>query len=204
MGKQTHRTCIRMSVEEYSRLMERSKAAGLPANAWLMEQLTDNRPIISRDGVMPDFLRLLNQRGREINTVARAFNSGYGTAEGLRQVLRCLKDIAQAAYEIRKEMTEEQFLRLERYRELTRLPVTTYFRKLIAESEIMERPSRIRFRLYEEVNKIDSNIRQILRNPRAKELDREAADRIRFLLEHILEQAYHINAHHDLSHKDGQ
>ena len=82
-------------------------------------------------------------------------------------------------------MTEEQFQRLERYRELTRLPVTTYFRKLIAESEIVERPSRIRFRLHEEVNKIDSNIRQILRNPRAKELDREAADRIRFLLEHI-------------------
>ena len=88
-------------------------------------------------------------------------------------------------------MTEEQFQRLERYRELTRLPVTTYFRKLIAESEIVERPSRIRFRLHEEVNKIDSNIRQILRNPRAKELDREAADRIRFLLEHILEQAYY-------------
>ena len=41
--------------------------------------------------------------GREINTVARAFNSGYGTAEGLRQALGCLKDIAQAAYEIRKE-----------------------------------------------------------------------------------------------------
>ena len=41
--------------------------------------------------------------GREINTVARAFNSGYGTAEELRQALDCLKDIAQAAYEIRKE-----------------------------------------------------------------------------------------------------
>lgn len=101
-------------------------------------------------------------------------------------------------------MTEEQFLRLERYRELTRLPVTTYFRKLIAESEIMERPSRVRFRLYEEVNKIDSNIRQILRNPRAEELDREATDGIRLLLEHILEQDYHINAHHDLNHRDGQ
>ena len=101
-------------------------------------------------------------------------------------------------------MAEEQFQRLERYRELARLPVTTYFRKLIAESEIMERPSRIRFRLYEEVNKIDSNIRQILRNPRAKELDREATDGIRFLIEHILEQAYHIKAHHDLNHKDGQ
>ncbi len=103
MSKQTHRTCVRMSVEEYSRLMERSKAAGLPANAWLMEQLAGNRPIISRNGVMSDFLRLLNQKGREINTVARAFNSGYGTAEGLRQALDCLKDIAQAAYEIRKE-----------------------------------------------------------------------------------------------------
>ena len=101
-------------------------------------------------------------------------------------------------------MTEEQFLRLERYRELTRLPVTTYFRKLIAENEIMERPSRVRFRLYEEVNKLDSKLRQILRNPRAEELDREATDGIRLLLEHILEQAYHINAHHDLSHKDGQ
>ena len=103
MGKQTHRTCVRMSAEEYSRLMERSKAAGLSANAWLMAQLAGNRPIISRNGVMTDFLRLLNQKGREINTVACADNSGYGTAAELRQALDCLKDIAQAAYEIRKE-----------------------------------------------------------------------------------------------------
>ena len=67
------------------------------------EQLAGNRPIISRNGVMSDFLCLLNQKGREINTVARAFNSGYGTAEGLQQALDCLKDIAQAAYEVRKE-----------------------------------------------------------------------------------------------------
>ncbi|WP_455581648.1 plasmid mobilization protein [Dysosmobacter sp.] len=103
MSKQTHRTCVRMSAKEYSRLMERSKEVGLSANAWLMAQLIGNRPIISRDGVIPDFLRLLNQKGREINTVARAFNSGYGTAEGLRQALDCLKDIAQTAYEVRKE-----------------------------------------------------------------------------------------------------
>ena len=98
MNKQTHRTCVRMSAKEYNRLMERSRAAGLSANAWLMEQLAGNRPII-----MSDFLCLLNQKGREINTVARAFNSGYGTAEGLQQALDCLKDIAQAAYEVRKE-----------------------------------------------------------------------------------------------------
>ena len=36
MNKQTHRTCVRMSAKEYSRLMERSRAAGLSANAWLM------------------------------------------------------------------------------------------------------------------------------------------------------------------------
>lgn len=102
MNKQTHRICVRMSAKEYSRLMERSRAAGLSANAWLMEQLAGNRPIISRNGVMSDFLCLLNQKGREINTVARAFNSGYGTAEGLQQALDCLKDIAQAAYEVRK------------------------------------------------------------------------------------------------------
>ena len=92
-----------MSAGEYQLLMERSKEAGLSANAWLMRQLTENRPIVYREGVLPSFLRLVNQRGREINTVARAFNSGYGTAAELRQALDCLKDIAQAAYEIRKE-----------------------------------------------------------------------------------------------------
>ena len=96
MGKQTHRTCIRMSVEEYSRLMERSKAAGLPANAWLMEQLTDNRPIISRDGVMPDFLRLLNQRGREIRVISVFPRHGSETAEDK------LKALAELDFQHRK------------------------------------------------------------------------------------------------------
>lgn len=101
-------------------------------------------------------------------------------------------------------MTEEQFLRLERYRELTRLPVTTYFRKLIAESEIMERPSGLGFGSTRKSTRSTPISARFCGIPAAKELDREAADRIRFLLEHILEQAYHINAHHDLSHKDGQ
>ena len=83
--------------------MERSKEAGLSANAWLMRQLTENRPIVYRAGVLPSFLRLVNRRGREINAVDRDFNSGCGTADGLRQVLRCLTELYQAAYEIRKE-----------------------------------------------------------------------------------------------------
>lgn len=103
MNIQTHRTCIHMSAGEYQLLMERSKEAGLSANAWLMSQLTENRPIVYREGVLPSFLRLVNRRGREINAVARDFNSGCGTADGLRQVLRCLTELYQAAYEIRKE-----------------------------------------------------------------------------------------------------
>lgn len=39
-------------------------------------------------------------------------------------------------------MTEEQFQRLTRYLELTRLPVTTYFRKIIAENSSRENRTR--------------------------------------------------------------
>lgn len=66
-----------MSAGEYQLLMERSKEAGLSSNAWLMRQLTENRPIVYREGVLPDFLRLVNRCGREINAIARTFNSGY-------------------------------------------------------------------------------------------------------------------------------
>ena len=44
MNTQTHRTCIRMSQEEYDLLKEKSRAAGLSANAWLMRELERNRP----------------------------------------------------------------------------------------------------------------------------------------------------------------
>ena len=66
-----------MSAGDYQLLMERSKEAGLSSNAWLMRQLTENRPIVYREGVLPDFLRLVNRCGREINAIARTFNSGY-------------------------------------------------------------------------------------------------------------------------------
>ena len=103
MSNQTHRTCIRMSAAEYQQLMKKSKSAGLSANAWLMEQLAQNRPILNRRVELQNLVRLMNKRGKEINAIARDFNSGYGTAEGLQQALDCLKDIAQAAYEVRKE-----------------------------------------------------------------------------------------------------
>ena len=44
MNTQTHRTCIRMSQEEYDLLKEKSRAAGLSANAWLMRELEQKPP----------------------------------------------------------------------------------------------------------------------------------------------------------------
>lgn len=99
-------------------------------------------------------------------------------------------------------MTEEQFQRLTRYLELTRLPVTTYFRKLIAENRSREKPNPVNRRLYAEVNIICSNLQQILRNPAAVELDRDAVRQIRFLRERMLDQIFYVQNLLDLNCKD--
>ena len=98
-------------------------------------------------------------------------------------------------------MTEKQFQQLESYRKLTRLPVTTYFRKLIAGSEIYERPGKEISQLHAELNMIYSNIRQIIRNSQAKALDQETAGKMGFLLEQAVQHTSHICAHHDLDWK---
>ena len=99
-------------------------------------------------------------------------------------------------------MTEEQFQRLTRYLELTRLPVTTYFRKLIAKNRSREKPNPVNRRLYAEVNMICSNLQQILRNPAAVELDRDAVRQIRFLRERMLDQIFCVQNLLDLNCKD--
>ena len=99
-------------------------------------------------------------------------------------------------------MTEEQFQRLTRYLELTRLPVTTYFRKLIAKNRSREKPNPVNRRLYAEVNIICSNLQQILRNPAAVELDRDAVRQIRFLRERMLDQIFYVQNLLDLNCKD--
>ena len=99
-------------------------------------------------------------------------------------------------------MTEEQFQRLTRYLELTRLPVTTYFRKLIAKNRSREKPNPVNRRLYAEVNMICSNLQQILRNPAAVELDRDAVRQIQFLRERMLDQILYVQNLLDLNCKD--
>lgn len=102
MSNQTHRTCIRMSKTEYELLKEKSKAAGLSANAWLMKQLESNRPTQFREAETREAIALMNEAGREINAIAREFNSGYGTEEQLEYAYRRLCEVYERLYALRK------------------------------------------------------------------------------------------------------
>ena len=102
MNTQTHRTCIRMSQEEYDLLKEKSRAAGLSANAWLMRELERNRPILYREKETRAAIAFADEAGRDINAVARAFNSGCGTAQHLDSALHCLAQVVERFWQVRK------------------------------------------------------------------------------------------------------
>ena len=79
-----------MSAKEYDLLKKKSKAAGLSANAWLMAQLKTNRPTRFREEETGALIRFMDQAGREINAIAREFNSGHGTEAELHRMLQLL------------------------------------------------------------------------------------------------------------------
>ena len=92
-----------MSVKDYELLKDKSAAAGLSANAWLMEQMKTNRPILHREEETWGVVRFMDEAGREINATARDFNSGYGTAEQLRRAVCLLGDVYEQLHKVRKK-----------------------------------------------------------------------------------------------------
>ena len=102
MNTQTHRTCIRMSQEEYDLLKEKSRAAGLSANAWLMRELERNRPRLYWEEETRAAIAFADEAGRDINAVARAFNSGCGTAQHLDFALHRLVQVVERFWQVRK------------------------------------------------------------------------------------------------------
>ena len=92
-----------MSVKDYELLKEKSTAADLSANAWLMGQLETNRPVLHRERETWEVVRFMDEAGREINAIARDFNSGYGTAEQLRHAVRLLGDVYERVHTLRKK-----------------------------------------------------------------------------------------------------
>ena len=89
-------------------------------------------------------------------------------------------------------MTEEQYRQLQHYMALTHLPITTYFRHLITGVRITANSIPLERKLYAESNKIYSNVRQIARNPRAKELGDMQIKQMLFLEKKLSEQLYLI------------
>ena len=102
-NKQSHRTCVRMSARDYELLKEKSAAAGLSANAWLMAQLEINRPVLHREEETWEAIRFMDEAGREINAIARDFNSGYGTVEQLRHAVCLLGAVYERLYALRRK-----------------------------------------------------------------------------------------------------
>jgi hypothetical protein len=92
-----------MSADGYKTLKKKSKATGLSANAWLMTQLETNRPVLHREEETWEVLHFTDEVGREINTIARDFNSGYGTAEQLQFAYRRLCEVYERLYALRKK-----------------------------------------------------------------------------------------------------
>ncbi len=103
MSNQSHRTCVRMSAEEYRALKKKSKAAGLSVNAWLMARLETNRPVLNREEETWEAIHFMDEAGREINTIARDFNSGYGTVEQLHGAVRRLAELYERINALRKK-----------------------------------------------------------------------------------------------------
>ncbi len=91
-----------MSAKDNKLLKEKSAAAGLSANAWLMAQLEINRPVLHREEETWETVRFMDETGREINAIARDFNSGYGAAEQLRYAVHLLGDIYERLHAVRK------------------------------------------------------------------------------------------------------
>lgn len=102
MNTQTHRTCIRMSQEEYDLLKEKSRAAGLSVNAWLMRELERNRPMLYREEETRAAIAFADEAGRDINAMAWAFNSGCGTAQQLDFSVRRLAQVVEQFQQVRK------------------------------------------------------------------------------------------------------
>lgn len=103
MSKQSHRTCVRMSAKDYALLKKKSVSTNLSANAWLMAQLETNRPVLHRGKETWEAVRFMDEVGREINIIARDFNSGYGTAEQLQFAVQRLGEVYERLHALRKK-----------------------------------------------------------------------------------------------------
>lgn len=87
-------------------------------------------------------------------------------------------------------MTEEQYQCLRQYMKLTRLNSTAYFCRLIQGNEFKGRFPKLNHAMHASINMIYSNVRQISRHQRAKEMDSEFVGKLTFLMDKLCEEIY--------------
>ena len=87
-------------------------------------------------------------------------------------------------------MTEEQYQRLRRYMELTKLHSTAYFCRLIRETKFNGFSRELNHAMHASVNMIYSNVMQISRHQRARNMDTEAAGKLACLMDKLCEEIY--------------
>ncbi len=72
-------------------------------NKYLMRELEEKRPWINRAPESMELAEHMNWAGKEINVIARDFNSGFGTEEQLNQAVSLLKEVYVHACEVREK-----------------------------------------------------------------------------------------------------
>ena len=68
-----------------------------------MAQLETNHLILHREEEIWKAIRFIGEAGREINAIARNFNSGYGTADQLRHAVYLLSAVYERLCALRKK-----------------------------------------------------------------------------------------------------
>lgn len=63
----------------------------------------NNRPVLHWEAETWEAIRFMDEAGREINAIARDFNSGYGTAEQLCHAVHRLGAVYERLYALRKK-----------------------------------------------------------------------------------------------------
>ena len=108
-----------------------------------------------------------------------------------RRVRRPLRDHSR---NLSIRMTEEQYQRLQRYMGMTKLYSTAYFCRLIREDTFKGRSPDLNHALHASVNKIYSNVQQILCHKRTDKLDSRAVSQMRFLADKLCEEIYLLSS----------
>ena len=111
-----------------------------------------------------------------------------------RKTEKVHKPIRDNSKNISVRMTEEQYQRLQRYMELTRLNSTAYFCRLVNKTKFNGFSRELNHAMHAGVNMIYSNVKQISRHQRTRDMDTDAVTKLLFLTDKLCEEIYLLSS----------